>query len=439
MKTQFQVVHPHAAGLDIGSEKVFVAVEEQPVKQFSTYTESYQNLVQYLIESKVTTVAMEATGVYWIPLYEILEQAGIDPWLVNPSDVKRVPGRKSDVQDCQWILQLHTFGLLNRCYIPDDKIRILRSYVRLRDDHISMRASHILHMHKALDLMNIKLHNVISQIDGVSGRRIVDTILAGERDPEKMVQLCDKQILKRKRHQVLLSLKGNYRSEHIFALSQAVDCYDFYQKKIDECDFQIAQLLDEITRSMPKPNNTSKPKPTRHNQPDIDNLHTLLLTMASGNDASSISGLSDLSFLKLISETGTDLEKHWKSPKHFVSWLGLAPIKNSSGKSNRRSKKKFTTPAGQIFRLSARSVGKSKNYALGAFYRRISTKKGASVATKATARKIAVMYFNAITKGLQYVEHGIEQYNKQYQDTQLHILMKKAKQFHFHLVPVTTT
>jgi len=438
MKTQFQVVHPHAAGIDIGSEKVFVAVEQQPVKQFSTYTESYQNLVQYLIENKVTTVAMEATGVYWIPLYEILEQAGIDPWLVNPSDVKRVPGRKSDVQDCQWILQLHTFGLLNRCYIPDDKIRILRSYVRLRDDHISMRASHILHMHKALDLMNIKLHNVISQIDGVSGRRIVDAILSGERDPEKMVQLCDKQILKRKRNQVLLSLEGNYRSEHIFALGQAVDCYDFYQQKIEECDFQIAQLLDEITRSMPKPKNISKPKPTRHNQPDIDNLHTLLLTMASGNDASSISGLSDLSFLKLISETGTDLEKHWKSPKHFVSWLGLAPIKNSSGKSNRRSRKKFTTHAGQIFRLSAQSVGKSKNYALGAFYRRISAKKGAPVATKATARKIAVMYYNAMTKGLQYVEQGIEQYNKQYQETQLRILMKKAKQFHFQLVPEPT-
>jgi transposase len=439
MKTQFQVVHPHAAGIDIGSEKVFVAVEDQPVKHFGTFTESYHQLAQYLIEHKVTTVAMEATGVYWIPLYEILEQKGIDPWLVNPRDVKRVPGRKSDVQDCQWILQLHTFGLLSRCFIPDDKIRVLRSYVRLRDDHISIRASHILHMQKALDLMNIKLHTVISQIDGVSGRRIVDAILSGERDPEKMVQLCDKQILKKKRHQVLLSLEGNYRSEHIFALRQAVECYDFYQNKIDECDKKIANLLNEITHNMPAPEHITKEKPTRHNHPNIDNLHTLLLTLASGNDVSSISGLTDLSFLKAVSETGTDLKKHWKTPKHFVSWLGLAPIKNSSGKSNRRSKKKFTTRSGQIFRLAAQSVGKSKNCALGAFFRRIRAKRGSAVAIKATARKIAVMYFNAMTKGIQYVEHGIDQYNKQYQQTQLRILMKKAKQFNFQLVPTTAT
>jgi transposase len=360
MTTQFQVVHPHAAGIDIGSETVFVAVDGQPVKRFQTFTQSYVQLAEYLHEQKVTTVAMEATGIYWIPLYEILEQSGIDPWLVNPREVKRVPGRKSDVEDCQWILQLHTFGLLNRCFIPEDKIRILRSYVRLRDDHISMRASHILHMQKALELMNIKLHTVISKINGVSGRRILDAILAGERDPETLVELCDKQILKHKRDKVILSLEGNYRPEHLFALRQAVECYDFYQHKIDECEAQIAILLEDITDSMPKPKNVTPAKPTRHNDLNIDDLHTLLLTLSSGQDVSCVSGLTDVSFLKAIAETGTDLQKHWKTDKHFASWLGLAPIKHSSGKSKRRSKRKVNTRAGQIFRLAAQSVAKSK-------------------------------------------------------------------------------
>lgn len=437
--SQLKVVHPDAAGIDIGSEKVFVAVEGQSVRNFATFTASYHELARYLLQHNIKTVAMEATGVYWIALYEILEQYGLDVWLVNPYEVKRVPGRKSDVQDCQWLQQLHSFGLLHRCFIPQESIRKLRAYVRLRDDHIQMGASHILHMEKALELMNIKLHTVISRLTGVSGQRIIQAILNGERNPETLVELCDRQILKHKRQQVLLALEGNYQAEHLFAVQQAYECWRFYQVKIQECDKQIAALLEEMTKELPPPEHPSPAKPSHSHQPEIDNLHTVLLRLTGGNDPSLISGLSDVSFLKVIGETGTDLKRQWPTAKHFTSWMGLAPGKNSSGKSTKRNRKRANTRAGQVFKLAAQSVGTSKHLALGAFYRRLRAKRGPMIANKATARKLATMYYNVLTEGLSYVEEGINRYNQRYTQSVLRSLAKKAKQFNLQLVPLATS
>lgn len=240
-------INPKCAGIDIGSEKIFISIEHQEVRSFGTFTDEFLNAIAYLKEHKITSVAMEATGVYWVAFFEMLEAAGIEVCLVNGKHVKNVPGRKSDVADCEWIRQLHSYGLLRPCFIPDDSIRQLRTYVRLRNDHISMASQHIQHIQKALDLMNIKLHNVISQIHGVSGMRVLNAIVNGERKPETLAALCEDSILKKKRNEVLASLKGNFRTEHIFSLEQAIAAYNFYQKQISDCDSQMQTLLEQFT------------------------------------------------------------------------------------------------------------------------------------------------------------------------------------------------
>ena len=350
MEISLNVVHPRAAGIDIGSEQIFVAVKGQSVRSFRTFTGSYHEAVEYLQREKVTTVAIEATGVYWIPLYDILEQAGIEVWLVNPYEVKNVPGRKSDVQDCQWLLQLHTFGLLRRCFVPEEAIREVRSYVRLRDDHIQMASSHILHMQKAFELMNIKLHAVISQLIGVSGRCIIEAILAGERRPEHLVRLCEKQILNHKADTVRRSLEGNYKQEYVFLLRQAYECWMFYQTKVHECDREIGQVLDRMTQHLDPPDHPSAPKPTRHHPVEVPDLHHKLLMVVAGGDPTPISGLTDESFLKAIAETGYDLARHWKTSSHFTSWLGLAPSK--------RAQANHTSEAND---MSIHALGRSSN------------------------------------------------------------------------------
>ena len=270
MSSSLPMIHAHAAGIDIGSEKIFVAVADQPVKNFTTFTSSLIEARQYLSAHGITTVAMEATGVYWLALYDILETAGMEVCLVNSAQLKYVPGRKSDVQDSQWLQQLHSHGLLRSSFIPTEEIRTLRSYVRLRQDHIQMGAAHIQHMQKAFDLMNIKLHTVISQLVGVSGLRIIRAILEGERDAEKLAELCDTQILKTKRHLVIESLRGHYKTEHLFARRQALELWEIYQQKIKDCDKQIEVLLKTMSTEKPTPTITTKAKAIRHHKPDID-------------------------------------------------------------------------------------------------------------------------------------------------------------------------
>jgi transposase len=429
-------INPHSAGIDIGSSKIFIAIEDSEVKSFNTFTDDYLKAIAYLKEHNVTSVAMEATGIYWIPLFEMLEASGIEVCLVNARDVKNVPGRKSDVQDCQWIQQLHCFGLLRPCFIPDDAIRQLRTYVRLRNDHISLASQHIQHMQKALDLMNIKLHNVISQIHGKSGMRVLNAIINGEQNPEVLADLCEDSILRKKRSQVIASLKGNFRTEHIFALQQAVDAYQFYQLQILKCDKQIEALLEQFTDDKPIPPDIRKPKAIRHNPPKVNQLHRKLMILTEGKDPTTITGMTDKNLLEVIAATGLNLESTWKTKKHFVSWMALCPNMHQSGKSNKKRKLKKHSTAGQIFIEAAMSIANSKYSALSGFYKRIQAKKGRRVALKATARKIAERYYDLMTKGIDYVEHGLEVYQQKFKEQQLKRLHKQAKLFNLQLSPL---
>jgi len=433
-KQKFKLLNEYAAGIDIGSREIFIALPLGEVKSFGTFTSDFHSAVEYLKSNKIKTVAMESTGVYWVTLYDMIEQAGIDACLVKSTMVKNVPGRKTDVSDCQWIQQLHSYGLLRASFIPDDQTRMLRSYVRLRKTNIRLASDHIRRAQKALDLMNIKLHFVICQINGVSGLRIIKAILKGERDPEKLVELCDRQILKHKRQLVINSLRGNYRKEHLFALKQAIEAYEFYQQKTYECDKEIEQLLEKINKGKPKPTNLKKPKPIRHNKPKIENLHLHLMKMTGGNDPSQITGLTDSTLLQVIAETGTDMSP-WKTDKHFTSWLGLAPNTHQSGTSFKKRKIRNSSNAGQIFRMAAQTLVLSKHNAIGAFYRRIQYKKGKLTAMKAAARKLAVSYYNVMTKGVEYVEYGIQQYEQKIKEQRIKSLKRQASVYGYILSP----
>lgn len=424
-------IHPNSGGIDIGSQEVFVAVENQLVKSFGTFTQDYQALIAYLTTHGVKRVAMESTGVYWVVLYDMLEQAGFEVWLVNPKETKSLPGRKTDVQDAEWILQLHSYGLLRKSFIPTGRIRELREYMRIREDHIQMGSSHIQRMQRALLQMNIQLPQVLSKLQGKSGQAIISAILAGERDPEKLVSLCHHSVRKNKRDQLIEALQGYYSDHHLFSLKQAYQCWQFYQQQIYHCDQQIDQLLAELTQELPEPK-LGKPKAIKHHKPAIKELYKKVVQLLEGNDPTLMGGVSAYTLLKLIAELGVDLS-HFPSEKHFVSWLGLSPSHHQSGKSKKRGKRKANTKAGQIFKLVAQSMLLSKHHAFGQFGRRLRAKKGPAIAIKATARKIAICYYNILTKGIEFVEKGIQNYQQKLQEQKLKSLQKHAESMGFQL------
>lgn len=421
-------IHTYAAGIDIGARKIFVGLEGKEVKSFETFTDDLELAADYLIENNISTVAMEATGVYWIILYDILQERGIDVWLVDGRSTKQVPGRKTDVKDCQWIQQLHSHGLLNRCFVAEDLIQELRSYQRLREDHIRSAAMHINHMQKALTTMNIRLKEVISQIHGASGLKLIRAILAGERDPEVLVEMCDSRILKTKKDLVIKSLKGHYNEAGLFALEQAVTCYDFYQVQIARCDEQLEEVLKKISSDKPIQDYNKKPrKAIRHHKPDIKNLDQYLLAVFGKKDATVLPGITDYNWMQLLAEVGTDLKK-WKTEKHFTSWLGLAPKQHHSGKMRKNYKPKGKPKAGLIFKQAATSLLNSKKIALGAFGRKIRARKGPVLAIKAVARKLAELYWKLFVKGLDYVEKGIKEYEQKILLNKQKNIMKMAKE-----------
>lgn len=432
---KLNVLNNNTAGIDIGSRKIFIGLKDKPVKSFDTFTESFLNAVHYLKENKIDSIAMEATGVYWISLYDILDQAGFDVVLCKADQAKNIPGRKTDVADCQWIQQLHSYGLLRASFIPPQHIRTLRTFVRHRRTNLQLASDHIRRAHKALELMNIKIQNVITQINGKSGLAILHAIINGEQNPENLAALCENSILKKKKDAVISSLSGNFSNENIFLLKQAVDGYLFYLKQVDECDKQIDKHLSLITQEMPQPEKLNKPKPIRHHKPNIDELHLKLMKLTGGNDPSQITGLTDSTLLQIISEVGTDLSR-FPTERHFTSWLGLAPNSHQSGLSNKKKKYKRHTSAGQIFRLAAQSIAQSKHLALTSFYHRIKGRKGSLGAIKATARKIAVIYYNVMTKGLLFVEEGIKSYEQKIKERQMKYLHKQAKRLGFSLTPL---
>lgn len=433
-KNKLSVVNNNTAGIDIGSRKIFIGIADNPVRSFDTFTDSFFDALNYLKEQNIQSVAMEATGVYWVSFFDMLEQAGFEVFLIKADQAKNIPGRKTDVADCQWIQQLHSYGLLRPSFIPPQHIRTLRTFVRQRRTNIQLASDHIRRAHKALELMNIKLQNVISQINGKSGLAVLNAIIEGHRDIEYLVSLCDISILKTKKEKVIQSLKGNFSDENIFLLKQAVDGYLFYLQQVDQCDKQIEAYLNLITSHSDTPQKINKPKPIRHHKPNIDDLHLKLMKLTKGKDPSQITGLTDSTLLQVISEVGTDLSR-FPTEKHFTSWLGLAPNSHQSGLSNKKKKFKRHTSAGQIFRLAAQAIAQSKHLALTSFYHRIKARKGSLGAIKATARKIAVIFYNVMTKGMEFVEQGIKLYEQKIKERQMKYLQKQAKRFGYTLIP----
>lgn len=425
-------IRMNSCGIDIGAERVFIAVEGQPVISHLTFTEDFRKIISYLKEHNVESVAMEATGVYWIILYEMLAEAGFDVWLVDGRQTKQVPGRKTDVKDCQWIQELHSYGLLSRCFVAKGDIKELRSYVRLRSDHIRSSTMHINHMVKVLTEMNIRLKEVIDQIHGKSGIAIIEAILNGERDRNYLVSLCHKSILKNKKEEVYKSLEGTYTESGLFALKQAYDLYMVYNEKIKECDVQINRVINRMGESGKNQEQNLKRKAIRHHKPEVDQLGQNMLNIFENNDATSISGFTDYSWLQLLSECGDDLTR-WPSKKHYTSWLSLSPGQRDSGKKKRNAKKKGKPSASLIFLKMAQSIINSKKTALGAFGRRLRSRKGPAVAIKAVARKLAELYWSTMVKGLDYVERGIQSYEQQLRNHKMKSVMKLAKELNLQV------
>lgn len=430
-----QKISVNCAGIDIGSKEVFVATEDGKVKSFGTYSSSYRDLAAYLKDYRVTHVAMEATGVYWITLFDVLESHGFDVTLVNPADSKNLPGRKTDVQDCQWIQKLFSYGLLRKSFVPDKDIRELRVFTRMREDRLQIGSTYLQHIRKALIQMNLRITEVLSQTSGVSSLNMIRAILDGERNPEKLLSLCDRQVIKKKANDILLALEGNYKPEYMFELRQAYESYVFNQKLIDECDKEIDRKLSEIEKQRGKDyKDEIKPKVIRHNRPKVDNLHEKMLKLY-GCNPTLIPGITDYTAMKLIAEIGTDISQ-WKNVKSFVSWAGLAPGKNQSGKSNRRSKKRPVTRVGQFFKIAGQSVLEGRYSALSAFAKKIRARKGSAVAIKATARKIAEMFYRTMANGIHYVEQGIAKYEAKCTTQNINYLTKMAKKYNLQVVHI---
>ena len=434
MKT-LSVINPHAAAVDVGSEQFHLSIAGDEPVVFGTVTDEVYRLRDYLQGQAVTTLAMEATGVYWLYAYGVLEAAGLAVVVVNGRHVRNLPGRKTDMADCQWLATLHAHGLLRGGFVPPAAIRRLQDYQRLRADHIIGAASQVQKMQQALERMNIKFHDAISDLVGVSGLKVIRAILAGERQPEPLLLLCDPQIQKKKRERVLASLRGTWTPEHLFALGQALAVWEFYQKLLAECDQQIEAVLKELAGPAPAAGEAQAGavgKPPGKNAPQIQPLHQLLVQICGGRDVTAISGIGDYLLLQLVAETGVDL-KAWPSEKHFTSWAGLAPGSDQSGKRKGQVKRQRNR-TGRLFCLGARSLVQSVDKALGGFYRRLAARKGGLAATKALARKLAELYYRVLKHGLAYAEQGLRVYEQKYEEGQRRLLAKLAAKQGFKLV-----
>lgn len=425
-----KVIHPHAAGLDIGSEEIWVAVapesSAEPVRSFGTLTPDLLALADWLATCGVDTVAMEATGVYWIPVYEVLEARGLQPHVVNARHIKNVPGRKTDIQDCQWIQGLHSVGLLRGSFRPADEIVALRAYLRHRAALIEHRAAHIQHMQKALQQMNVQLPLVVTDITGVTGQAIMRAIVAGQRDPQQLAALRDRRC-KKSAQEIAKALTGNYRPEHLFALKQALALYDFYSAQIAACDTEIEQQfanLKPVDDDLPPLPPTQKPDSHSKNGPSYDARAQLY--RITGVDLVAISGLNESTVQTIIAEIGTDLS-HFPTEKHFCSWLGLAPHNDISGGKRLRSRTLPTqNRAGQAFRLAAQAVSRSVDSAFGVFYRRLKTRLGPKQAIVATAHKIARAFYHILKHRTPFHDMGGEEYQRRARERELKNLEKRA-------------
>ena len=435
-----EVIHPNAAGIDIGAEQSYVAVpadrDAQPVRSFGCFTEDLHTLARWLEACGIDTVAMESTGVYWVPLFQILERHGFEVFLVNARHVKNVPGRKTDVLDCQWLQQLHSFGLLAASFRPEDDICVLRSYWRHRDNLIRYAAAHVQHMQKALEQMNVQLHKVISDLTGMTGMRILQAILDGERDRQKLAALKDYRI-RSSVDRIAKALEGDYREEHLFALRQAVESYRFYQQQIAQCDAQIEAYLSRLEtrvdpQKQPLPPLKSARKKPPGNQPAFD-LRTHLYRI-SGVDFTQVEGLQVLTVQTLLSEVGLDPSK-FPTSKHFTSWLGICPDNRiTGGKIKSTRTRKVKNRAADAFRLAAQAVANSAG-PMGVYYRRMRARMGPAQANTATAHKLARIFYRLWKEPDTYDPTQLEHHEQQNTQRTINYLRKKARDFGFDLVP----
>ncbi len=428
----FEQYNAHAAGIDIGSRQIFVSWDGTQAHSYSTFTDGYRQCISDLQAHAVKRVCMEATGVYWIALYQMLEAAGMEVCLVNPKEVKQVKGRKTDVKDCCWMQRVFSAGLVRQSYIPAGKLKELRMLLREREDTISTGSAYINKMGKALDLMNIKLTSVLSQIHGVSGLNIIEAIIKGERDADKLLSLCHNSVKEKKADQVLLALDGNYNDTYLFLLQHNLKLYKLHQQELLTIDKQIEGILKELEQGNEHIDAVYKVKPIRHHKPSIEQLHQKLLNIY-GVDANCLPGITDYSLLKLLGEVGTDMSR-FATAKHFVSWCQLAPGHNQSGLRNRRSNVRNGSKAGQIFREIAQGLINSKFIAIGAFIRRLRGRKDSGIAIKAGARKLATAFYNLLTKGAEYVEQGVKQYEQQIREKEQKRLKSLAHKYGMELV-----
>jgi len=432
-------INQMAAGIDVGSASHFVAVPEgcatESVREFKSFTADLYELAAWLKECKVTTVAMESTGVYWIPLYELLEQKGFDVKLVDARHVKNVSGRKTDVMDCQWLQQLHTYGLLQGAFRPDEQICELRAYLRQRSMLIQHMAQNIQHMQKSLSQMNIQLHNVITDITGETGMNIIRAIVSGERDSTILADYRHYNC-KNSLETIKKSLEGNYRNEHIFTLKQALELYDIYQDKIKACDIEIEEKLLSFESKSQKDKKDNEPevkKPNTYTKNKLSFDASSHLARITGVDLTAIPGIEASTALKIISEIGLDLTR-WKDSKQFASWLGLCPgNKISGGKILSGKTKRTGNYASSILRMAASTLHRS-NTAIGAFFRRMKSRLGTPKAITAVAHKLAVIVFNMLKNGTEYIESGQDYYEEQYKDRIIKNLRNRAESLGFELV-----
>lgn len=435
-----EVIHPNAAGIDVGAEENWAAVpedrDESSVRCFGCFTEDLHSMAHWFQACGIDTVVMESTGVYWVPLFQILEGYGFQVYLVNARHVKNVPGRKTDVQDCHWLQQLHAFGLLAASFRPEDEICVLRSYWRHRDTLIRYASAHVQHMQKALEQMNVQLHKVISDITGVTGMRIIQAILDGERDRLKLAALKDPRI-RSGSDRIAKALDGDYRAEHLFTLRQALESYAFYQQQIASCDQQIQEYLCSFEGSVDpdqKPLPPARPgrRKPRTNEPDFDLRHHLY--RMTGVDFTQVEGLGPLTVQTIVSEVGLDASK-FPTPKNFTSWLGLCcDNRITGGKVKSTRTRKVTNRAAHAFRLAAQAVSNSAG-PIGSFYRRMRARLGPAEAITATAHKLARIYYHLWSTRQPYDPNILHHHEQQHHQRMIRNLQKRAQTLGFQLVP----
>ncbi|MCY4503950.1 MAG: IS110 family transposase [Alphaproteobacteria bacterium] len=435
-RQRLRVVNPDCAGIDIGKDRHFVAVDpartSDPVRAFGGFTCDLQAMADWLSSCGVTKVAMESTSVYWIPVYEVLERAGFEVLLVPPRMTKQIAGRKSDVLDCQWIWQLLSYGLLRGAFRPGDAVCPLRSYVRQMKRLTEDRSRCVQHMQKALTEMNVRLDSAIADITGQTGMKILRAIVDGERDPQRLASFRHRRI-KASADTIAASLEGTWREEHLFALEQAVQRYDFLDRQIEDCEARIAEQIDDLTPPDGPGGGDASHETLRAVGPMTDKALTVALTAMMGTDLTAIPTIGPGTALTIASEIGPDFSA-FPSAQHFCSWLGVAPgTRISGGKPLPGRTHKVVNPVGQALRMAAMSARRSQTF-IGAKHRARLARKDTPVAITATARELACLIYLTVTRGEQYVEKGMQAYEKRRIDRTLTNLQRKARTLGYQLI-----